>query len=34
MIENFRSGLLGDPFMSVPEVRAGLLKLGFASPAA
>ncbi len=33
MIENFRSGLLWDLFMSVPEVRAGLLKLGFASPA-
>jgi hypothetical protein len=32
MIENFRSGLLWNLFMSVPEVRAGLTKLGFSSP--
>lgn len=29
MIENYRSGLLWDLFMSAPEVRAGLTKLGF-----
>jgi hypothetical protein len=32
MIENFRSGLLWNLFMSAPEVRAGLSKLGFTSP--
>jgi hypothetical protein len=32
MIENFRTGLLWDLFMSAPEVRAGLAKLGFTSP--
>ncbi|MFU0507417.1 glucoamylase family protein [Pseudaminobacter sp. NGMCC 1.201702] len=32
MIENFRSGLLWSLFMSAPEVRAGLSKLGFTSP--
>jgi hypothetical protein len=32
MIENFRSGLLWQLFMSVPEVRAGLRRLGFTSP--
>lgn len=31
MIENFRSGLLWNLFMTVPEVKAGLLKLGFSS---
>lgn len=31
MIENYRSGLLWRLFMSVPEVRAGLSKLGFTS---
>jgi hypothetical protein len=30
MIENFRTGLLWKLFMSVPEVRQGLSKLGFA----
>lgn len=30
MIENHRSGLLWDLFMSAPEVQAGLQKLGFA----
>lgn len=29
MIENYRSGLLWDLFMSAPEVQAGLKKLGF-----
>ncbi|HEX4271185.1 MAG TPA: glucoamylase family protein [Rhizomicrobium sp.] len=29
MIENYRSGLLWKLFMSVPEVRAGLARLGF-----
>jgi len=29
MIENYRSGLLWDLFMSSPEVQAGLTKLGF-----
>ncbi len=29
MLENFRSGLLWKLFMSVPEVRAGLARLGF-----
>lgn len=32
MIENYRSGLLWRLFMSVPEVRAGLGRLGFTSP--
>ena len=32
MIENHRSGLLWRLFMNVPEVRAGLRKLGFSSP--
>jgi hypothetical protein len=32
MIENYRSGLLWRLFMSVPEVRAGLKRLGFTSP--
>jgi len=29
MIENHRTGLLWDLFMSAPEVQAGLTKLGF-----
>ena len=29
MIENFRSGLLWRLFMSAPEVRTGLARLGF-----
>lgn len=29
MIENYRSGLLWDLFMSAPEVKAGLTRLGF-----
>jgi hypothetical protein len=32
MIENGRSGLLWNLFMSCPEVKAGLVKLGFNSP--
>ena len=32
MIENHRSGLLWDLFMSGPEVRVGLRRLGFESP--
>jgi hypothetical protein len=32
MIENHRSGLLWKLFMSVPEVRTGLRRLGFSSP--
>jgi hypothetical protein len=32
MIENYRSGLLWKLFMSCPEVREGLRKLGFSSP--
>jgi hypothetical protein len=32
MIENHRSGLLWDLFMSAPEVQEGLKKLGFESP--
>ena len=33
MIENYRSGLLWKLFMSNPDVKAGLTKLGFESPA-
>jgi hypothetical protein len=32
MIENYRSGLLWRLFMTVPEIQAGLRKLGFSSP--
>jgi hypothetical protein len=32
MIENFRSGLLWNLFMSCPEIRTGLARLGFESP--
>ena len=32
MIENYRSGLLWNLFMSCPEVKAGMKKLGFQSP--
>jgi len=32
MIENYRSGLLWKLFMSCPEVKTGLTKLGFSSP--
>ena len=33
MIENYRSGLLWNLFMSSPEIKTGLIKLGFTSPA-
>ena len=33
MIENHRTGLLWKLFMSVPEVQAGLRRLGFSEPA-
>ena len=32
MIENYRSGLLWDLFTSCPEVKAGMLSLGFSAP--
>jgi hypothetical protein len=32
MIENFRTGLLWNLFMSCPEIQGGLRRLGFASP--
>jgi hypothetical protein len=32
MIENYRSGLLWKLFMGIPEIQAGLKKLGFHSP--
>ena len=32
MIENYRSGLLWNLFMSCPEVKTGMLGLGFTSP--
>jgi len=32
MMENFRSGLLWNLFMSCPEIKQGLKKLGFESP--
>lgn len=32
MMENYRSGLLWKLFMSCPEIRQGLTKLGFTSP--
>jgi len=32
MIENYRSGLIWKLFMSVPEIREGMKKLGFKSP--
>jgi hypothetical protein len=32
MIENYRTGLLWNLFMSCPEIQAGLRKLGFESP--
>jgi hypothetical protein len=32
MMENYRTGLLWDLFMSCPEVKSGLRKLGFESP--
>ena len=32
MIENHRTGLLWKLFMRIPEIQAGLRKLGFSSP--
>jgi hypothetical protein len=32
MIENHRTGMLWDLFMSSPEIKEGLQKLGFQSP--
>lgn len=32
MMENYRSGLIWNLFMSCPEIKAGLKKLGFESP--
>jgi len=32
MIENYRTGLLWNLFMSIPEIQAGLKKLSFTSP--
>jgi hypothetical protein len=32
MIENYRSGLLWNLFMSCPEVNSGMKNLGFQSP--
>jgi hypothetical protein len=32
MIENYRTGLLWKLFMSCPEVKGGLKKMGFESP--
>lgn len=32
MIENYRTGLLWNLFMSAPEVKAGMKKLGFSAP--
>jgi len=31
-MENYRSGLLWNLFMSCPEIKAGLKTLGFISP--
>jgi hypothetical protein len=32
MMENYRTGLLWNLFMSSPEIQQGLTKLGFTSP--
>jgi hypothetical protein len=32
MMENYRTGLLWKLFMSCPEIKNGLKKLGFESP--
>ncbi len=32
MIENYRSGLLWNLFMSCPEIKTGMTNLGFTSP--
>lgn len=32
MIENYRTGLLWDLFTSIPEIKSGMMKLGFTAP--
>jgi len=32
MIENYRSGLLWNLFMSCPEIKTGMKNLGFSGP--
>jgi hypothetical protein len=32
MIENYRTGLLWNLFMSCPEIKTGMKALGFSSP--
>ena len=32
MIENYRTGLIWDLFMSAPEIKTGMRNLGFQSP--
>ena len=32
MIENYRTGLLWNLFMKIPDIQNGLKKLGFESP--
>jgi hypothetical protein len=32
MIENYRSGLIWNLFMGIPEIQVGMKKLGFRSP--
>ena len=32
MIENYRSGLLWNLFMGIPEIQAGMKRLGFRGP--
>jgi hypothetical protein len=32
MIENYRSGMIWNLFTSCPEVKAGMLSLGFSAP--
>ena len=33
MIENYRTGMLWNLFMAIPEIQQGMKKLGFESPA-
>jgi len=32
MIENYRTGLLWEIFMNIPEIQTGMKRLGFSSP--
>ena len=32
MIENYRSGLIWNTFMGIPEIKAGMKRLGFRGP--